>query len=208
MRGAARSGYRKYPQERQQCSASFLARPCARNFRYGTLISDDHPGQILDLARARRRGERAGRRRRDAGPLLVRRGRAHLARGAGARGQGCAHGGAPRRRRERGAQRRRAGRAGHAALGDRRRRGGSIPRRAGAPRRHRDLVPHRSRARHHGQAARHRPPAAAAAHRFRARAFARGARNQARGLHGGSPPPTASSCCRTTGRAGSRTSPG
>src|SRR5512139_1134637 len=37
MRGAARSGYREYPHERQQCSASVLARPCAGNFRYGTL---------------------------------------------------------------------------------------------------------------------------------------------------------------------------
>src|SRR5512139_1626726 len=37
MRVAARSGYRKYPQERQQCSASLLARPWARNFRYGIL---------------------------------------------------------------------------------------------------------------------------------------------------------------------------
>ena len=37
LRGAGRSGYREYPQDRQQCSASFLARPCAGNFRNGTL---------------------------------------------------------------------------------------------------------------------------------------------------------------------------
>jgi len=36
LRGSGRSGYREYPQDRQQCSASFLARPCARNVPNGT----------------------------------------------------------------------------------------------------------------------------------------------------------------------------
>ena len=66
---------------------------------------------------------RAGRRRRDARPLLVRRRRAHLARSAGAGREDRAHRGAPRRRRQRRAQRRGARRARDAAVGDRRRRG-------------------------------------------------------------------------------------
>ena len=77
------------------------------------------------MARPRRGGARAGRRRRDARPLLVRRRRAHLARGAGAGRQDRAHRGASRRRRQRRAQRRRAGRARDAAVGDRRRRAGA-----------------------------------------------------------------------------------
>ena len=59
-------------------------------------------------------GPRAGRRRRHARPLLVRRREPHLARGAGAGGARRAHRGAPGRRGERRAQRGRAGRAGRA----------------------------------------------------------------------------------------------
>ena len=68
---------------------------------------------------------RAGGRRRDARPLLVRRRRPHLARGAGAGGARQPRGGAPGRRRQRGAERQDAGRAGHAADRRRRRRAGA-----------------------------------------------------------------------------------
>ena len=85
---------------------------------------------ILGVARARRAHARAGGRRRDARPLLVRRRRADLARGAGAGGQGRAHRGAPRRGGQRRAQRGGAGRADDAAVRHRRRRAG---RRARAP---------------------------------------------------------------------------
>ena len=62
-----------------------------------------------------RRDARAGRRRRDARSLLVRRRRAHFAGGAGAGREDRAQRGASRRRGERRAQRRGAGRAGDAA---------------------------------------------------------------------------------------------
>ena len=75
-------------------------------------------------ASASRRARAARRRRRDARPLLVRRRRAHLARGAGAGRAHRAHRGASRRRGQRRAQRRGAGRARRAAVGHRRRRGG------------------------------------------------------------------------------------
>ena len=100
----------------------------------GRTCAARHGAPIFRLPRARRHGARAGRRRRHARPLLVRRRRAHLARGAGAGRQGRAHRGAPGRRRQRRAQRRGARRAGDAAVGGRRRRG---RRDAGAPARRR-----------------------------------------------------------------------
>ena len=127
------------------------------------------------------RRARAGGRRRDARPLLVRRRRAHLARGAGAGGQDRAHRGAARAARPtsratspRWARRRRCSRWSATTRPARTlaapARGEGVQRVA-APRR---------RAVDHGQAARHRPPAAAAAHRFRDAAVARGAGRQAR----------------------------
>ena len=130
------------------------------------------------VARARPR-----RRRRDARPLLVRRRRAHLARGAGAGREDRAHRGAPRRRGQRRAQRRGARRASDAPVGHRRRRAGATLAQLARRRAACTTSFHRDRgAADDGQAARHRPPAAAAAHRLRDRAVARGARDQARRL--------------------------
>jgi hypothetical protein len=55
LRDAGRSGYRECPQDRQQCSASLLARPCARNFRYGLARQREfeHPHEVDGLAGAR-----------------------------------------------------------------------------------------------------------------------------------------------------------
>ena len=68
------------------------------------------------------------------------------------------------------------------------------------------VVPSRPGAADDGQAARHRPPAAAAAHRLRDRAVARGARGEARRLRAAARRDATSSSCPTTARAGSRTS--
>ena len=95
--------------------------------------------------------------------------------------QDRAHRGAARRRRQRRAQRRGARRARHAAVG---RSATTRPARALerllAGERVTTSLPSRPDAADHRQAARDRPPAAAAAHRFRDRAVARGARGQAR----------------------------
>ena len=97
--------------------------------------------------------------------------------------QDRAHRGAPGRRGQRRAQRRGARRAGDAAVGGRRRRG-RARRWSGCWRAERVRTSfHRDAAlADHGQAARHRPAAAAAAHRFRDAAGARGAGGQARRL--------------------------
>ena len=118
--------------------------------------------------------------------------------------QDRAHRGAARRRGERRAQLRRARRAGRPAVGRGRRRGGERARAAGraAERRAREPAPRRH-ARHHGQAARDRPPAAAAAHRFRDLALARGARRQAGRVRGEPRASTTSCCSPTTAKAGS-----
>ena len=115
-------------------------------------------------ARTPARRARAGGRRRDARPLLVRRGRPHLARGAGAGGARQPRGGAPRRRRQRGAERQDARRAGHAAHGRRRRRAGAPARGAArAAKASRRCSGSDPQLYDHRQAARDRPLAAAAA---------------------------------------------
>ncbi len=155
----------------------------------------EKPGiRVLRHREKRRRhleGPRAGGRRRDARPLLVRRGVAHLAGGAGARG-------ADHRTRSKGWAARRTSR-GTARRWARARRLLSVvgARRAGraarAPDReggHRREPAPRRQARHHAEAARHRPPAAAPAHRLREAAVARGAGGEAGGVRAARSPST------------------
>src|SRR5439155_584511 len=119
-------------------------------------------------------GARAGGGRLDARSLRVGAGRAHLARGPGARRARDRGGRAPRRRRQRGEQRHGARRPRGGVRDGGRRRGGEAARlgAARARRRHRGRRRRAPRA-HHGEDAHHRPPAAGGAPRPRGASPAR-----------------------------------
>ena len=216
--GAVRDAVRRAarPLHRYRCAACGFE---AEHYFWqcpGCLGWDTYPPQRLeDLVKPAvptrdqlARGARPRRRRRDARPLLVRRGRAHLARGAGAdRSRQPEQGaGAARRRGQRRLERQGARRARQPADGDRRRRARPPAREAAREERHRDALQARSAADDDRQAARHRPLAAAAARRLRGGARPRSARRDAAAVRARPDRSRTSSCSPTTARAASPTS--